>query len=218
MRLLRSGNDKATAIQDSWLEFTRELERSRRYGRVFSLVRFSTRPRARNGTGGSHDAAASLLEQVASRIRSLDRAWPADDGVFVLLPECERPMAEAFVARLETEAPGLLDQVAVRAVAFPMDGLTTGSLLDALDTRLHATRPGTSAARRNAGGPEVTTDGDRARTAQWLAEWVRVVSRRGAAAPTNGRVAPRAPAVDPAGIGGTNGQRGSSGAEPSQAD
>lgn len=103
MRLLRSGNDKATAIQDSWLEFTRELERSRRYGRVFSLVRFSTRPRARNGTGGSHDAAASLLEQVASRIRSLDRAWPADDGVFVLLPECERPMAEAFVARLETE-------------------------------------------------------------------------------------------------------------------
>lgn len=107
----------------------RELERSRRYQRSFALIQVK-------GDATENDrlrpTTASIAAQLRDAVRQLDHVWGIDGSVFVLLPECGRPMAEALVVRLFDERPELVLGRSARIVAFPSDGLTTGALLDRL--------------------------------------------------------------------------------------
>lgn len=103
---------------DPWDEFSRELNRSRRYERTFVVIRIPCR-----------QAAYEEMLQVGAFLRSVDRAWIADASVYVLLPESDRPMGDAFLSRVRRLAPEVLPDEGVRLAAFPIDGSTSGALL-----------------------------------------------------------------------------------------
>ena len=101
---------------DVWRDLRREMARARRFGRSFALVRIGRLPRP----------------GFASHLRTVDYAWAADGGTYVLLPEADREAAEGFVGRIRREVPDLVAGSAVSVAAFPDDGLTSGALLQAL--------------------------------------------------------------------------------------
>ena len=82
--------------------------------------------------------------------------------MFLLLPECGRRMAEAFVVRLITEQPELIAGRNARIVAFPEDGLTSGALLERLAD--DAALPASSTAAGNGSPPADREAGARAAT------------------------------------------------------
>jgi hypothetical protein len=110
-----------------WEEVGRELDRSRRHGRSFVLLRVI---RAGAGLNGSPRRADDLYRDV---VRSIDRVWTRRGDVYLLLPECTRTMAEDLVRRVSTETPELMSADQVCIAAFPEDGVTQGALLRVLD-------------------------------------------------------------------------------------
>jgi hypothetical protein len=108
-----------------WNELRRELDRSRRFGREFVLMRMDRIHR--NGSGD-----IDLVHKLPARLRSIDSVWGVRKQAFVLLPEADRDVAVALVARLRRESPGLLPGD-VRLAAFPADGLTGGALIELLN-------------------------------------------------------------------------------------
>ena len=154
---LRSRRAVPEAIADPWNEFRRELSRSRRYERQFVLVRIPCRIGAdswMNGRGRETLPCVAEMVQVSAFLRNVDRAWVADGGVYVLLPESDRARGEAFLARIRRLAPDVLPEEGVRLVAFPEDGPTSGALLAALEGR-----PVADAATEVAGSLGSTTSG-----------------------------------------------------------
>jgi len=142
---------------DPWDELRTELARSRRYERKFVLLQVPCRGalngRAPRPGGGVRSCREQLLE-VSAFLRSVDRAWLAEEDVYVLLPESDRAMGEAFLARVRRLAPEVLPVEGVQLAAFPEDGATSGALLAALDRRpLPAVTALTPATR--AGGVEL---------------------------------------------------------------
>jgi hypothetical protein len=115
---------------EPWDHLRRELDRARRYGREFALLRLS---------GDDVEREAALL----GRLRTSDYVWAHGKATYVLLPEADRTAAEGLVARLEREAPGLLPERGVQLAAFPGDGLTSGALLAAVRGRPIARLPQT---------------------------------------------------------------------------
>lgn len=111
---------------EGWKELRRELDRSRRFGHEFVLIRT---PRLANGR-----KSADLVQSLPARLRSVDSVWGVRKQAFVLLPEADRDVAVALVARLRRDSPDLLSED-VRLAAFPADGLTGGVLLELLDRR-----------------------------------------------------------------------------------
>jgi hypothetical protein len=122
-----SWDDDAAALSPAagWSELRRELDRSRRFGREFVLMRME-----RVHANGSGDV--DLLRKLPARLRSIDSVWGVRKQAFVLLPEADRDVAVALVARLHRESPGFLP-ADVRLAAFPTDGLTGGALIELLD-------------------------------------------------------------------------------------
>lgn len=117
--------DGAALTSDAgWSALRRELDRSRRFGHEFTLMRMERIHR--NGAGD-----IDLVRKLPARLRSIDSVWGVRKQVFVLLPEAGRNVAIALVARLRRESPGLLPGD-VRLAAFPADGLTGGALLELL--------------------------------------------------------------------------------------
>lgn len=108
-----------------WSALRRELDRSRRFGHEFVLMRM-----ARIHRNDIRDA--DLVQTLPARLRSIDCVWGVRKQAFVLLPEAGRDVAVALVARLRRESPGLLPGD-VRLAAFPADGLTGGALLELLN-------------------------------------------------------------------------------------
>jgi hypothetical protein len=118
--------DTAALSSDAGMdELRRELDRSRRFGHEFVLLRMDRSHR-------SGDADFDLARKLRARLRSIDSVWGVRKQAFVLLPESGRDAADGLVARLRREAPGLLPDD-VRVAAFPADGLTGGALLELLD-------------------------------------------------------------------------------------
>jgi hypothetical protein len=115
----------ALSPADGWNELRRELDRSRRFGHEFVLMRMD-----RIHSNGSGDV--DLVQKLPNRLRSIDRVWGVRKQTFVLLPEAGRDVAVALIARLRRESPGLLPAV-VRLAAFPADGLTGGALIELLN-------------------------------------------------------------------------------------
>jgi hypothetical protein len=105
-----------------WDHLRRELDRARRYGREFALIRIA---------GADRDRAADL----AALLRTSDYVWLHGRATYVLLPEAGRSAAEQLVARLDHAAPSVLADDALELAAFPEDGLTSGALLAAVRGR-----------------------------------------------------------------------------------
>lgn len=122
-----SWDDDADALSPTagWSELRRELDRSRRFGHDFVLMRMA---RINSTASGDID----LIRKLPGRLRSIDSVWCVRKQLFVLLPEAGREVAVALVARLRRDAPGLLP-ADVRLAAFPSDGLTGGALIELLD-------------------------------------------------------------------------------------
>jgi len=111
-----------------------ELSRSRRYGHPFVLVRIPCGHDEDGGSNGSEEVART----VSSLLRRVDRVWPGGTSLYLLLPECDRAMGEAMLARIRAPLAKLLseeDLLAISSVLFPDDGFTSGALFDAIDTR-----------------------------------------------------------------------------------
>jgi hypothetical protein len=111
-----------------------ELSRSRRYGHPFVLVRIPCGHGEDGGSNGSEEVARTL----SSLLRRVDRVWPGGTSLYLLLPECDRAMGEAMLARIREPLTKLLseeDLLAISSVLFPDDGFTSGALFDALDAR-----------------------------------------------------------------------------------
>jgi hypothetical protein len=125
---MRQQSDATSLDADTspYSELGRELERSRRYERSFSLVRVRAEgagQEQRNGT------VSALKDRRRVGLRSIDRVWTLGDDLVYLLPECDRGQAEGFVKRIEAlEGHALSGTIA----SFPEDGVTGGSLVELL--------------------------------------------------------------------------------------
>jgi hypothetical protein len=133
-----------------------ELNRSRRYGHSFVLMRIACRNEAEGGWKWVREIANAM----GSLLRSVDRVWSEGANVYLLLPECNQTMAEAMLARIREPLSKLLpeeDRASVSSAAFPDDGVTSAALFDALHARSisPATRPGHITAVRAPESPAV---------------------------------------------------------------
>jgi hypothetical protein len=111
-----------------------ELSRSRRFGHSFALVRIP----CRYAVEGGWTLRRELTSALTSLVRRVDRVWPEGTSVYLLLPECNRTMVEAMLARIGEPLSKLLseeDRAAVSAAVFPDDGVTSGALFNALNGR-----------------------------------------------------------------------------------
>ena len=81
---------------DPWLEFLRELQRSRRTERPLTLMRLD----------GSVAPIASLqaAQWLAANIREVDRVWIDEGSIFLLLPETDTASTTTIVGIAE-QAP-----------------------------------------------------------------------------------------------------------------
>jgi hypothetical protein len=111
-----------------------ELSRSRRYGHPFVLLRSP----CGHGEDGGSNGREQVARTVSSLLRRVDRVWPGGASLYLLLPECDRAMGEAMLARIREPLTKVLSEeelLAISSVVFPADGLTGGALFDVLDGR-----------------------------------------------------------------------------------
>jgi hypothetical protein len=128
--------DEATAWS-SWEDLRHELDRSRRYGRCFTIVRVACpRPQARGrgelGRRRQTELADERVRVLSSLVRGIDRVWAHGENLYVLLPECDREMAEAMISRTRQPLSELVQGEAISLACFPEDGVASGALLAAL--------------------------------------------------------------------------------------
>jgi len=112
---------------------SRELYRSRRYGRQMALV----------GVPAGEKATMRLIQR---SVRLLDQVWLDREQVYILLPEGDREEAEGLLTRLASADPIMVDVEAARLAVFPEDALTTEALIQAVRPveKLQAPRRGRS--------------------------------------------------------------------------
>jgi hypothetical protein len=125
-----SGSELVSEPWSPAQELRLELDRSRRFGHPFALVRIWCRPKQERWTFVREFATA-----LDTFVRRVDRVWIQGSGVYVLLPECDRTKLEATLDRLRDPLSRLLGEDAraeVSAAVFPDDGLTSGALFSAL--------------------------------------------------------------------------------------
>ena len=151
-----------------WHELTRELDRSRRHGCEFVLVRVhaprSPLERALPDGAVGLPPMPQRAGALAAYLRGSDRTWEGTDGhVYIILPETRLADAEALLLRITQSAPHLLPSAGFSTVTFPHDGVTSGALLASLRNR----RPSTggdrdeSASDTLAAGAARSSDADR---------------------------------------------------------
>ncbi|HYY76599.1 MAG TPA: hypothetical protein VE644_09810 [Gaiellaceae bacterium] len=132
----------------SWEDLQREIDRSRRYGRSFSVVRLTSRATSKPVSGREHEQRRAELEQRALMLsvllRRLDLVWPDGEDLYVLLPEGGRAMAESMLDRIGEPLSLLIPGWEAAVAAFPDDGVSKGALLAALGSA--SVRPAAPAA------------------------------------------------------------------------
>lgn len=136
----RENGARSTARWTSSEELRLELSRSRRFGHGFVLIRIPCRRKADEKWNWRRETATA----VSSLLRSVDRVWTEGASVYLLLPECNRTMAEALLARIHEPLSKLLSEeesAAVASAVFPDDGVTSGALYEALHGRAANTVP-----------------------------------------------------------------------------
>jgi hypothetical protein len=132
--------------QDPWIEFQREMKRSRRTGRPLAILRL---------TGPSDDRALlDVATTLAELVRDVDRVWVEQRELFVLLPETDPAEAAVLAERLDRRAARVLQGMALAMACFPTDALTSDDLLARLrGAPPVATRP--TPGVRGADGPAI---------------------------------------------------------------
>ncbi len=108
-----------------WMELASEIERSRRSGAKFVLMRFrqerlqlvsGRRPRQR------HDL--HLTATLASHVRSVDRVWAHGRDRYVLAWNSDYERTQVLLNRIRENAPEVLEGQTITIACFPEDGLT----------------------------------------------------------------------------------------------
>lgn len=133
----RTGSELVSQKWTPSEELQLELDRSRRFGHHFGLIYISSRRGIESRLGSFRDLALGMR----SLLRRVDRVWIDGTGVYLLLPECDRTMVEAFLERLREPLSRLLaenERSEVSSAVFPEDGLTSGALISALKTNRHS--------------------------------------------------------------------------------
>jgi hypothetical protein len=124
-----------------WIDLHREIDRSRRSGRNFALLRFSGAsrrvyvvPSARRQTflGRGGRALNPLVEVLRDSARSIDHVWGDRDDAYVVLCDTETRGVKAFLARIEAIAPRVVEEHVASSCIFPESGLTADALVSAL--------------------------------------------------------------------------------------
>ena len=119
--------DHVAGPERPWDQFSRELDRSRRFGRTFVIGRIPAGEARGQENSRTPDARLVTLPLL---MRSIDQIWYSPGTVHILLAETDRAGMRSFLRRLQVAAPGLLPSEEIAVAQFPDDGLTTGSLLD----------------------------------------------------------------------------------------
>ncbi|MGH7481438.1 MAG: hypothetical protein ACRELV_04740 [Longimicrobiales bacterium] len=120
----------------SFEDLEREVNRSRRFGHPFCLARV---PRRRPGAEADrwHD---QTLELLSSLIRAVDRVWFDGKDVYLLLPESDRAMGTAALARIREPLSQVLSEEELDGITFAVfahgECPTSGALLSALHRRV----------------------------------------------------------------------------------
>jgi hypothetical protein len=119
---------KGAAIDDvgtGWVEFHRELARSRRFDRPFAILRFSV------GRSPDQGVLVGLRNEIAAISRRIDRLWIDEDHILLLLPEATEAAAEAALARINVRVPAAV-AVEPGLAMYPEHGITSGALIAAV--------------------------------------------------------------------------------------
>jgi len=106
-----------------WREFRREIDRSRRHERPFTMISIPIDPEAED--------LLVLPSLVANSVRTIDFVWEDGANLNVLMPETPREPALAAIARVTSRLASLRSRE-VRVAMFPDDASTAGALLDVL--------------------------------------------------------------------------------------
>lgn len=114
--------DEGTESLNSVL--ARELERGRRYGREFAVVRISLSDRK---------AQQDMAERLRLHVRRIDTVCSDDTGVYVVASETGRDGAELVLQRALGHARAQVDRTAI--TVFPHDALTAGDIVSHLSGR-----------------------------------------------------------------------------------
>jgi hypothetical protein len=114
-----------------WAALHSELARSRRHDRRFALLTVPSSVWASPGSDADQTLEAGLRAAIAveSLLRRPDRAWTDGVTLFVLVTDCDRDQAAAFLARARPSMPHLFGDEQVQLAVFPENGVTLGALL-----------------------------------------------------------------------------------------
>jgi hypothetical protein len=147
----RTAIDGATLIRQSeagWAALHAELARSRRHNRRFAIL---TIPREvwsapESTTEAGIEAGLRAATSIHMLLRRPDRAWTDASRLHVLVTDCDRQQAWAFLQRARAALPLLFADERVTLAIFPEDGTTLGALLataraDEVGAPLRATEP-----------------------------------------------------------------------------
>jgi hypothetical protein len=119
----------------SFEDLEREVDRSRRFGHAFFLARIP-RPRTGLEVDGWRERTMALL---VSLIRSVDTVWSDGKDVYLLLPESDRAMGTAALARIREPLSQVLGGEELDRISFvvfaPDECLTSRALVLELHAR-----------------------------------------------------------------------------------
>ena len=128
-------------------QLRRELERSSRYGEIFSLAILDLDGFKQLNDSRGHQAGDTLLRDAAETIQEACRASDfsgriGGDEFALLLPETNQFEAAALCERLRAEVETLADVSLSWGVAeYPMHGVTSHTLSRAADAAMYASKP-----------------------------------------------------------------------------
>ena len=129
-RSLADTSELTRQSEAGWAALHGELARSRRHDRRFAIVAV---PRSVWAPSPDADEAIDAGLRAATAVHSLlrrpDRAWTDGRTLHVLLTDCDRQQAWAFLQRARANMPQLFADERVRLAVFPDDGVTLGALL-----------------------------------------------------------------------------------------
>jgi hypothetical protein len=120
----------------SFEDLEREVSRSRRFGHPFCLA-LVPRPRRGAEPDRRHEQTLALLSSV---VRTVDRVWLDGKDLYLLLPESDRAMGTAALARLREPLSEVLSEQELAGIKLAVFSLsecpTSGALLSALHGRV----------------------------------------------------------------------------------
>ena len=134
-------------------DLEREVSRSRRFGHSFCLA-LVPRPRRGAESERRHEQILALLSSV---VRTVDRVWFDGKDVYLLLPESDRAMGTAALARLREPLSQVLSEQELAGIKLAVFSLsecpTSGALLSALHGRVKETKARAPGLPETAGAP-----------------------------------------------------------------